>query len=390
MPVPHSDQLNQLDELLSTSNQSWLLGAGISLSAGVPLMGALTERVLAVAKEKKHKHESVLQEAKRLLPTDSTIEQILSHFADYLAIADRSRSGKVTIGKKSLSCDELRELLQETLSWIAETIRWGYVATDGVQPEKVGTRDSPIVKIEDHQDFIRAIFNRGQAGVEDRRAAVRFFTTNYDTLLEDSLSLCCIPHWDGYTGGAVAFRSFQFGQSEPESGYRAHVIKLHGSIDWHINDQHQIFRVRDNDIFPRRDGRVLIYPQATKYLATQRDPFAGQFDLFRRALLSRAENVLAICGYSCGDEHINQEIELALQRPDNKTTLIVFASSLSSVLKSWQKKPWCRRLYIVTADGLFIGENGPFAPPQAEKKHDWWTFAGVTALLSKGAEACVA
>ncbi len=352
-------------------------------------MGALTARVLSIAKDRKHKHESVLQEAKSLLPADSTIEHILSHFADYLAIADRSKEKEVTVGKKKLTCDELRELLQSSLSWIAETIRWGYVAANGTEPEKVGKREAPIVTIDNHQAFIHAIFNRGQAGIADRRGAVRLFTTNYDTLLEDALSLCCIPHWDGYSGGAVAFRSFQFGQSEPKDVYRAHVIKLHGSIDWYINDQHQIFRVRDNDLFPKRDGRVLIYPQATKYLATQRDPFAGQFELFRRALLSRSENVLAICGYSCGDDHINQEIELALQWPDNKTTLIVFTRTVSSVPPEWQNKSWSERLYLVTEDGLFIGKTGPFAAPLAGKKHGWWKFAGATDLLAKGAEACV-
>ncbi len=389
MPVSYKDQLTQLDELLSTSNQSWLLGAGISLSAGLPLMSTLTKRILSIATEVKHKHATILQDAKDLLPKESTIEQILSHFADHLSIADRSKAKEVTIKKAKVSCDDLSQLLNDVLSWIADTIRWGYVDSKGSEPERIGTRDKPIVAIDDHQKFIRAIFNRGQAGIANRRAPVRLFTTNYDTLLEDALSLCCIHHWDGYSGGAVAFRNFQFGQKEPDEGYRAHVIKLHGSIDWHVNDHHQIFRVRDNDLFPKRDGRVLIYPQATKYLATQRDPFSGQFDLFRRALFSRTENVLAICGYSCGDDHINQEIELAMQRPDSRTTLIVFSSSVTHVLAEWQNKPWAERLYLVTKDGLLIGKTGPFAPPAAGKKHSWWTFQGATELLSKGAETCV-
>lgn len=389
MAVSHSDQLKQLDELLSANNQSWLLGAGISFSACLPLMGALTTRVLAIASEKKHKHENVLTEARSHLPSDSTIEHVLSHFADYLAIADRTRAKEVTIGKITVKCDDLRELLNAALSWIAETIRWGFVEAKPPDTARVGSRDAPIVTIDGHQAFISAIFNRGQAGIAERRAPVRFFTTNYDTLLEDALSLCCVPHWDGYTGGAVAFRSFHFGNSEPDSGYRAHVIKLHGSIDWHIDDQHRIFRVRDNDIFPKRDGRVLIYPQASKYLATQRDPFAGQFELFRRALLSQAENVLVMCGYSCGDEHINQEIELALQRPDNKTTLIIFTPSISPIHQSWQNKSWAKRLYLVTGDGLFVGKGGPFAPPASGNKHSWWTFGGVTDVLVKGSEACV-
>lgn len=91
--------------------------------------------------------------------------------------------------------------------------------------------------------------------------------------------------------------------------------------------------MRDGDLYPEKSSRVLIYPQSTKYLATQRDPFAAQFDLFRRTLGSNKENVLAICGYSFGDEHINQEIELALRCPENKTTILAFSQKLNSTLE---------------------------------------------------------
>ena len=38
------DALNQLDNLLAATNQSWLFGAGISFDAGIPLMWHLTDR----------------------------------------------------------------------------------------------------------------------------------------------------------------------------------------------------------------------------------------------------------------------------------------------------------------------------------------------------------
>src|SRR3546814_2442820 len=47
-------------------------------------------------------------------------------------------------------------------------------------------------------------------------------------------------------------------------------MKLHGSIDWILGDEGDVWRVRDTDIYPRRSGSVLIYPQSTKYVATQR------------------------------------------------------------------------------------------------------------------------
>src|SRR3546814_14235924 len=95
-------------------------------------------------------------------------------------------------------------------------------------------------------------------------------------------------------------------------------MKLHGSIDWILGDEGDVWRVRDTDIYPRRNGSVLIYPQSTKYVATQRDPFAAQFSMLRGLLGSSSELVLAVCGYSFGDEHINEELERALSRSEER------------------------------------------------------------------------
>jgi hypothetical protein len=292
------------------------------------------------------------------------------------------------MGANSIDIKELGELHAKILRWISETIRWGYRPACGAEPEQTGTPKEPIVRIGQHKAFVSALFNRNQAGVAERRRAVGLFTINCDTLLEDALSLCCFSYWDGFSGGAVAYRSYRYGEKEPASGYRAHVIKLHGSIDWHLGDDERIWRVRDGDLYPKKTSRVVIYPQATKYLATQRDPFSAQFDLFRRTLGADAENVLAICGYGFGDEHINEEIEMALQWPENKTTILAFARSLNPTLEKWRELPWSKRLYAITADGLYVGDEGPFFPLSDGQKRQWWTFDGVTSILNCGAEAC--
>ena len=384
------DTLAQLDNLLGASNQSWLFGAGISLDAGIPLMWPLTERVFTKAKDKGEPNDiKVIDFVKSQLTDDSHIEHILSQLGDHRTIADRSKDKNVAFGAVKLSVNDLDALHQRILAWIAETIRWGYTpAKAGGAAEEIGTREKPIVVIEHHASFVSALFNRNQAGIAERRRAVRLFTTNYDTLIEDALALGGFSYWDGFSGGAVAYRSHRYGDEEPSLGNRAHVIKLHGSIDWHLSEDDRVWRVRDGDLYPKKVSRVLIYPQSTKYLATQRDPFAAQFDLFRRSLGAREENVLATCGYSYGDEHINQEIELTLQRPENKTTILAFSSKLNPTLEKWRKGPWGKRVYVIAEDGLYVGADGPHAPPAAGAKRDWWTFAGVTKMLNSGAEAC--
>lgn len=90
---------------------------------------------------------------------------------------------------------------------MADTVRWGYVPpgkdSDG---EEEGIPGKPIVEADDHVAFICALFGTAQAGLQERRPPVNLFTTNYDILIEDALALACIPYWDGFTGGAVAFR----------------------------------------------------------------------------------------------------------------------------------------------------------------------------------------
>jgi len=388
MDPTEKDNLAQLDNLLAAANQSWLFGAGISLDAGIPLMWPLTERVFERAKDKDDDLK-VLEFIRSKLSDNSHIEHILSQLGDHRAIADRSKENELTFDGVTLSVDDLDALHQRVLTWIAETIRWGYKPKkpDGT-PEEIGTHENRIVKIDNHSEFVSALFNRTQAGVAERRRAVKLFTTNYDTFIEDALALGCYSYWDGFSGGAVAYRSHRYGDEEPKLRDRAHVIKLHGSIDWHLGEDERVWRVRDGDHYPKRKSRVLIYPQSIKYIATQRDPFAAQFDLFRRTLGSRDENVLATCGYSFGDEHINQEIELALQRPENKTTVLAFASKLTPILERWRTRPWGKRVYVIAEDGLYVGADGPYSAPAAGETRDWWTFGGVTKILNSGAEAC--
>jgi hypothetical protein len=382
------DILQQIDNLLNANRQSWLLGAGTSLDSGIPLMGGLTKKVIDEVNDDNHKQ--ALEAIRSELEESCHIEHILSHLSDCRAIADRKRDKSISFGKKVFSMEELDSFHSHLLTLIADTIRWGYKEPDKNNTKgKTGTYETPIVTVDNQKAFIDAVFNHRQKNVSERRQPIQFFTTNYDTLIEDALALNCIKYWDGFDGGAVGFRSRRYGDKNIADGYKAHVIKLHGSIDWHLDSDGKVWRVRDNDLYPDKSTRVLIYPQATKYIATQRDPFAVQFEQFRHALSSRSENLFAICGYSFGDDHINQEIQLGMEYPENKTTVIAFANTMNSTLKSWMKTSWCKRLYAICEDGIYVGGNGPYVVPTSKTKREWWKFQHVTKMLKSGPEACL-
>ncbi len=379
--MDEDDLVEQLDKLLTSRSVSWLFGAGISKSAGVPLMKLLTERVMTKAAG--GPHEQVLRALQDELPPGSHVELLLSYLADHISVADRSRAHASFLGGLQVPKAELVATHEAVLAWIAKIVRWGY---ESGPPPRNGSIEVPLIRVDEHLAFAKSLFTTTFAGVADRRSPVRIFTTNYDTLIEDALALAGVPYWDGFDGGAVAFRSHRFGAPEPATGFRAHVVKLHGSIDWHIDDESRVWRVRDGDGYPEAERRVLIYPQATKYVATQKDPFASQFEILRRQLCTGGGHVLVTCGYSFGDEHINDEIEAAMSRGDNDSALVALTSEAAgfpSCLDNWRQSIWGKRVYVLTEQGAYVGKEGPAWKP-AVGIRDWWTFGKLSKILANG------
>ena len=383
-----NELFSQIEEHLKCSEQNWLMGAGISYDAKLPLMWALTNKVKKdIGSNNKQLYTDIIVPLINELPTKCHIEHILSHIGDYATLVDRTKEKKTRINEKEVTLKDLEDIHHAILESISKVIRCGHVEGIGEAPDEDGTLNKPIVDINAHLEFINILFNHASAGVSERRKPVNIFTTNYDTLLEDALALNKIPYWDGFSGGAVAHRTQRYGDPIPSNGQRANLIKMHGSIDWFLCDNGHVWRVRDNDSYPKVNRRVLIYPQATKYIATQQDPFSSQFDLFRKSLNSNNSNILSVCGYSFGDDHINNEIEFALSKEDNKTVLIAFLEcrdGIPNCIEKWRNSKFGKRIIIATLNGLYIGDGGPFERQNGEDY--WWTFQGVTSVLKNGCE----
>ncbi len=322
-----SDSERQIDDLLNLPQQAWLLGAGISCGAHIPLMLPLTDRVQAILTgDQRADFESI----RASLSDTSHVEHVLSQVGDLIALASRTKTLKAPIGAVERTRAELEALHFHIQKAIRNTMRWGYEPAHGTVSEQIGTLDKPIVTIDAHVDFVRALFHVRRANL-DRRPPVALFTTNYDTLLEDALALQRIRASDGFAGGAMAFWSPSHHEQRSTSPFdatdecQARVYKLHGSVDWYLSDEDVVVRRREAAGYPPDDlSRLLIYPQATKYRATQKDPFAGLFAAFRSALNDDRAGLLGVCGYSFGDEHVNDEIAVALRRRSSQLTVLAF------------------------------------------------------------------
>lgn len=377
---------------LTSERQAWLFGAGISCRSGLPLMHQLTDLVAARYTDANNDHSKVLASLRSNLPDTAHIEHVLSQLGDFIALAERSKNQKIVVGGAEYSVDTLRALHGGIRDAIRDVVQRGYLPGERGESPKVAEVGKHVVKVDLHRDFLRTLFaSRDKVGRSLR--PVNFFTLNYDTLIEDALALERISFADGFSGGAMAYWAPETAYAETGTGGRvaAHLVKLHGSIDWHAERNGAVIRCREGCGYPERAGNVLIYPQATKYVATQRDPFASLFEKLREVLRSPQPMVFAICGYSFGDEHVDLQIEEAMARPGSKTVLVAFvreqqkvdASQLPDKLHDWiANKPWASRIFALTDKGLYHGSSTNLS--RKGETHEWWTFEGVTKFLSDG------
>ena len=375
-----------LNQHLSSNRQSWLFGAGISCDANIPLMHPLTNRVKAIitdggSTKNKKIYESLSAD---LDETTAHIEHYLSHLGDLIALAERSKDKCASINGEKFNQEELVDLHSAVVNAIGKTVRYGYKKNDD-GTEEIGRLDKPLVEITSHINFLKALF-RTRENLKSR-SKITFFTTNYDTLLEDAMALEKIMVVDGFSGGAMGYwnpdKEFK---AEITSPNQYHLYKLHGSVDWHRNIDVGLVRARYGANYLSDLSAIMIYPQATKYVETQKDPFARLFTQFRSVLNSSEPNVFITCGYSFGDEHINSEIESALSLSSN-ITLIAFTKEvpddeesikINKTLDTWLQNPkFGKRVFVAGENGIYNNSLIPFNF-DPDKKLSWWKFSGLT------------
>jgi len=360
--------ISDLEELMTQSGRAFLLGAGCSKCAGLPLTAELTDKCLTSAcldSTTKDILQAVRQEFDGA--TSANIEDLLSEIIDLLAIADRratrgAKNAHVVITSKTFTTEQLRDACEHIKNAIVEVL-------------------DQEVTIEKHWDFIRAVHRPLRPGKSVLPKPVDYLVLNYDTLIEDALALEKLTYADGMDGGLTAWWD---SATLSKTALCARVIKLHGSINWcELADDPLPRRVSTSLKLPANTRRkVLIWPASTKYRETQRDPYA-QLATRMRAILrpsDGSQTVLMICGYSFGDSHINLEIDKALHESDGQLTVVCFTfdDKPEGQLKEWFDNDSVReQVRIYSKKGFFhadVQETSTVDLP-------WWKFENITRLL---------
>lgn len=147
----------------------------------------------------------------------------------------------------------------------------------------------------------------------NRDSAVEIFTTNYDLLLEEAMERARTPYFDGFSGAKNAFFDPSSISSNDLPAKWIRLWKLHGSINWTINDKREIIRGNSET-----EG-TMVYPSHIKYDQTQSAPFSSLFERLKNFLLE-PDTLLLTTGFSFADAHITAKLDECLS--ENRSSAI--------------------------------------------------------------------
>lgn len=152
-----------------------------------------------------------------------------------------------------------------------------------------------------------------------RRFPAEIFTTNYDYLFEIALESSCIPYFDGFAG---SFEPFFCPEAVEDIEAYPHIVKLwkmHGSLGWTYSESEKAVIRKQSAV----DASILIYPSHLKYNSSKKQPYVGLIDRLC-TFLQQDDAVLFTCGYSFGDNHINERIITSLRRGANSHVIAMY------------------------------------------------------------------
>lgn len=294
------DTKERVLEWMTSPDSCFLIGAGCSLCAGKPLIGALTDSVI------NNIDASIKEEFNGLKITGSrqpTIEDLINYLIRYQCILQTVKDTK-------------RHPLQP--DWIDS-------ALDSIKKEIVGHIADKWAESPTHARFLQRICGAWSKSVRD------IFTLNYDTVIEATLDHLRFHYVDGFRGSRHAWFDPSVFDEEPVSNPYFRVYKLHGSINWLRESTGHVRRTIINSKSDIGDP-VVVYPSEQKYLQTQFGIYEVIIGRFRERLReNRANNFLVTLGYSYNDEHINEAIIDAVIAKNSNLTVIAFVGPDSNI-----------------------------------------------------------
>jgi hypothetical protein len=284
-----SEYIRNLQQLLVSDKKKigFLFGAGTSLvknpttkESYIPAIRKMTE-IIETELTKEGKYKKPIEEIKKEIEEDQkvyTIETLLT---------------KLELKKKVIGNGKINDLDKKEIKSLIESIK-----------EKihnlVGIQDNVEAKKLVHSTFAEWIKKA------NRKSAIEIFTTNYDFLFEVAFEYHALSYYDGFTG---SYQPFFDGEAVDDLSFlpnQTKLWKIHGSLGWHYDETLKRVLRKSPD-----SKDILIYPSTLKYDHSRKQPYTALGDRLTN-FIKQPDSILIVCGYSLGDEHINERINTAL------------------------------------------------------------------------------
>lgn len=271
-----------------------LLGAGASRAAGLPDLAGLQNRVCELLDDEHARRAAELFEQRNL-------EETLSYLRRLASILEGD--------------EELRGFTSKRAHELQDAITHAIIPALDTDEADVGP--------------FRLLASWVAGGFY--AFPVEIFTINYDLLIERGLEESGVPYFDGFVGNLNA--RFQpelvdtaaSGEDRTLPAAFVRLWKLHGSVNWSEQSTGETKRIVRLGTPVGSGSPAAIYPSDEKYDQSRRVPFVVLMDRFRKALAIQ-ETVTLVCGYSFGDQHLN-EMLFDAARDHPRSEVLVFCYS---------------------------------------------------------------
>lgn len=274
---------------------SFMFGAGTSCSVVVPeesdpqktrplipdvagLTNQCKEAVKTLGNKYAQAWEAIVKECVEVGAV-ANIESILSRVR---AKIDAIGSGELSVGLNHSELKDFEAIIRKTIAQIA-------APDEDKIPSKMPHNDFAL--------WIKQI---------TRKHPVEIFTTNYDVFIERALERARIPVFDGFVGCHETFFCPEYlgKDSFPVGGEWVKLWKIHGSVNWR-----KVKRGKDSSITRgqvNKEGEMIL-PSFRKYDESRKLPYQAMLDRLA-TVLSYDGSIMVTCGFSFGDQHINEVI----------------------------------------------------------------------------------
>ena len=311
---------------------AFMLGAGCPVSIRVehdgcsepliPDIGGLTTFVDAELK-KSEDHKKSYAKLRGRLPSNSTIEDILTHLRSLLEVV---RDGNID-GLDRVSLGNLdAEICRITTTKVAVDL-----------PEK----PTPYHRL------------ATWVGGIHRAHPIEIFTPNYDLLVEQAFEAYKIPYFDGFIGSRQAFFDLASMENEELPSRWGRLWKVHGSVNWWRTKNDEVIR-RDTVSASVAGERQMIYPSHLKYDQSRRMPYLAMLDRLR-SFLARGQAILVTSGYSFLDQHLNEVILHGLRSNPTAVCFGLLFGPKANYPHALSKALTHPNLSLLATDGAVLG-----------------------------------